>query len=719
MTTPTDSVTVLSHAVGLATKKWFYDTKGHLECQGYDKEVYEFACEQVEVDGLESLAKLLDKLRPRYRTMVIRGTPLPGTDLSCIGRRIRTTKLGGPTMRGVPRRWVMIDIDLKDRSEWDYSTPEACEKVAKSALARLPLELRVAGCYWQLSSSAGMKPGLRAHLWFWLDRPCDDLFLLRYAASVNDREAKPIIDDSLFNPVQPHYIADPIFQGPPDPVVQRSGIIEGPPAELPKMLTRENAWKRLLEPLYLASNDAIHEHLIRASASYFCAKGGDADGKELYDAAERAVRAAESHQGREGDYLSSGKFKVDLESGRPFAKNRAQSGERILTNEKGEPKNNIGNLIAIMESHLDWADMLVWNARSKVVEITRPTPWGTPIGRWVAARDDVKAAQWFAQEMRCPADLKNVFYAVVAFAREREYDPVTDWLCSLRGQHNGKQYLDWWLSGWCGADETDYVRRVGRMFLISMVARAMQPGCQVDTVLCLSGAQGRKKTSLLKALGGEWYASVIDDKDLIQQLHGPWLVELPELGPFRQTDYNRMKGLVDRRVDHIRLPFMRDVEDLPRRCVMSMTDNPDGVGWQRDPTGGRRWLPVDIRGDIDVDAVVEAREQLFAEAVMAYDSGEHWWVEPDDPDFVAAQDAVRADDPWLERIRRAINSQEKSYGGPNGSLIGPLDPACVSISDVMMIALGDTRQSRGDAARAAACLMRLGYRGKDGLWRPE
>ena len=68
-----------------------------------------------------------------------------------------------------------------------------------------------------MTSSAGLKPGVRLRLWYWLDRAVDDQPCKRWL------EASPV-DRSLFSPVQAHYIARPNFADLADePVPQRSG----------------------------------------------------------------------------------------------------------------------------------------------------------------------------------------------------------------------------------------------------------------------------------------------------------------------------------------------------------------------------------------------------------------------------------------------------------------------------------------------------------------
>jgi predicted P-loop ATPase len=65
------------------------------------------------------------------------------------------------------------------------------------------------------------------------------------------------------------------------------------------------------------------------------------------------------------------------------------------------------------------------------------------------------------------------------------------------------------------------------------VARALEPGCQLDTMVVLIGAQGWLKSSGIRALTPtpEWFTDDIStsliDRDTKRSLVGKWLVELP------------------------------------------------------------------------------------------------------------------------------------------------------------------------------------------------
>src|SRR5262245_10022638 len=69
-----------------------------------------------------------------------------------------------------------------------------------------------------------------------------------------------------------------------------------------------------------------------------------------------------------------------------------------------------------------------------------------------------------------------------------------------------------------------YAMAVGEKFLISAVARVMEPGCKADHVLVLEGPQGIGKSTAARILAGDaWFTDQIADfgsKDASMQLRG-------------------------------------------------------------------------------------------------------------------------------------------------------------------------------------------------------
>jgi hypothetical protein len=73
----------------------------------------------------------------------------------------------------------------------------------------------------------------------------------------------------------------------------------------------------------------------------------------------------------------------------------------------------------------------------------------------------------------------------------------------------------------------------------------------------------------------------------------------------------------------------------------------------RDLTGNRRFWPIAC-GKIDMDWVVDHRDQLYAEAKARLDAGSQWWV--DDRLTTAVLDARVAQDPWEHVIETVLHS---------------------------------------------------------------
>jgi hypothetical protein len=181
-----------------------------------------FATTEVVVCGIGSLAALLAEIERRPRWLVIRGRLIKGRAPGRVRRKI-TPDPGDPDapyFERSPRKWLALDLDSFDLPAG--VDPVDLEAVAAIAVACLPEPFRRTSCWAQLTSGAGIKPGGRVRLWFWLSDKVGEAFIKRWLRAV------PGLDHSLFCPNEPHYIAAPVFDpGIADPVPLRSKLIAG------------------------------------------------------------------------------------------------------------------------------------------------------------------------------------------------------------------------------------------------------------------------------------------------------------------------------------------------------------------------------------------------------------------------------------------------------------------------------------------------------------
>ena len=140
-------------------------------------------------------------------------------------------------------------------------------------------------------------------------------------------------------------------------------------------------------------------------------------------------------------------------------------------------------------------------------------------------------------------------------AHENAFHPVKDYLKSL--VHDGVPRLATWLTRVPGCQARRlHARTSARMFLVSMVARIAVPGCQVDHMTVLEGAQGILKSSACKVLGGRWFqrwtARHHGGKDASQHLRDKWIVEVPEMHAMNKAEATLAEIFISRRDERYR-----------------------------------------------------------------------------------------------------------------------------------------------------------------------
>lgn len=247
------------------------------------------------------------------------------------------------------------------------------------------------------------------------------------------------------------------------------------------------------------------------------------------------------------------------------------------------------------------------------------TPWGGKAREYIQDIDMTLVKRWMADtEFGIEPNKEAILEATSLVAYHKRVHPVREWLESLKW--DGVHRIDTWIKDYCqGRAREPYLSEASRKFLLAMVKRVFEPGCQWDYVLVLEGTQGKYKSSAARALAGDkWFMDNLPDlkdKDSMLNLQGKWLIELGELANVKRTDFNQVKAYLVRRTDTVRPHYGRLVSDVPRQSVFIGTVN-EGQ-YLKDPTGNRRYWPVRV-GTCDIKALTAVRDQLFAEAMSIY-----------------------------------------------------------------------------------------------------
>jgi predicted P-loop ATPase len=313
----------------------------------------------------------------------------------------------------------------------------------------------------------------------------------------------------------------------------------------------------------------------------------------------------------------------------------AQRGGRIIGDER--------NVIDALRQAPDLQNLVRFDLFRQVVEFGRPPPWRqVKLGdRWTED-DDLKLQAWL-QEQGVDARHRGVVADCVRIvSKEWAVHPVRGYLQSLAWDNTPRLQL--WLVDYLGATgPPDYLAAVGRKFLISAVARVMDPGCQVDHVLTLEGPQGIGKSRTVQILGEPWTCDGLPDlhsKEAAIYLSGAWIVEIAELAAERRSQIEATKSFLTRREDRYRPPYGRVTVDVPRQNVFMATTNEST--YLRDLTGNRRFWCVKC-SRIDLDALARDRDQLWAEALKQFEIGSMW--------HLTSEESAMAEDEQRERLQ--------------------------------------------------------------------
>lgn len=302
-----------------------------------------------------------------------------------------------------------------------------------------------------------------------------------------------------------------------------------------------------------------------------------------------------------------------------------------------ELKTVIDNISPILALHPEWCGRLRYNEFLVQTEI-----WENGKGRAISDLDVVHMNDWLSRTFNFKVSDNQVGSRAHAAAALYSYDPLKEWLLKCAETPTFcPGALDTWLIDLLhartedddGNDLTPYLKIIGRKFLISAVARALNPGCKVDTMLTLVGRQGAKKSQAVAMLAnfGQFFisggVSLTGDRDSLAKLSKNWLIELAELDGVTKAQVSAQRNTLSTSEDDFRPPYAKHSVKYKRRSIFVGTTNE--YDFLTDSAGNRRHWVVEV-GDIDLSTLSACVSALWSEAVAAYQTGEGWWLEEEE-----------------------------------------------------------------------------------------
>ncbi len=192
----------------------------------------------------------------------------------------------------------------------------------------------------------------------------------------------------------------------------------------------------------------------------------------------------------------------------------------------------------------------------------------------------------------------NVPDAIQYIANNRKYHPVRDELEALPAWDGVERIKDLFPK-YLGAERSEYISEVTKLFLYGVIQRTYRPGIKFDICLILADRQqgtGKSTMCRLLALRDEWFTDELgdlgDSQKAYEAIRGKCVVEMGEMLVSKRTkDVESVKAYLTRTSDVYREPYGKYPESRPRQCVFIGTTNKSGF-LPPDRSGNRRFFPV-------------------------------------------------------------------------------------------------------------------------------
>ena len=276
---------------------------------------------------------------------------------------------------------------------------------------------------------------------------------------------------------------------------------------------------------------------------------------------------------------------------------------------KGKPttiKSTVANFKTIFELDPNLRGLFGRDDFRQEIVFLKRAPWHNPDAQLKDAWEDSDDSELRLYLAEHYAEIgtnftQRVFDFVIRSARENSFHSIRRFLDSLP-PWDSVERADTIFIKFLGADNSEYTRAVTQHFLQGLIARALYPGCDYQSVVVLKGAQGIGKSRLLRMLGGKhgvnpdgdsWHVALrdqLDDSHAVDAMRKGWVIEIEEFAAASKTDVNALKGVLSADDVTRRFAYERRAKTVKSHWGFVATTNDDAP--LRDQTGARRFLPI-------------------------------------------------------------------------------------------------------------------------------
>ncbi len=172
-----------------------------------------------------------------------------------------------------------------------------------------------------------------------------------------------------------------------------------------------------------------------------------------------------------------------------------------------------------------------------------------------------------------------------------------------------------------------------KKWLVALVGCAIDKNVVNQTVLSISGKQGKGKTTWIENLMPPSLKNYIltgritaKDKDSIVFLSDCLIINLDELDKMNNNDLNSLKSLITRPAVKLRKPYDKYSTNEPRRASFAGSTN--CTNFLTDPTGNRRFLCFESL-NITYNHTIKL-ESVYAQAYALFRGGFQFWFDADE-----------------------------------------------------------------------------------------